>query len=590
LKILSLLLALFALPLAAATISGTVTPGAMTVAAYDASGALAATTVAAGDGRYTLTVNPGLYRVLAYDPAGVYATAFYANAESFETSAVLDVRSATASINMTLVRAGFIAGRVSSSSGLRENITVAVYNLSGTLRGSTRTNAAGEYRLVVPPGTYKLVAYDDNGLFATSFYAGQPTFGTATPLAVAVASTTTADFALVRSALLLGIVRDAVTHLDLPNIRVTAYHAATGERFAATTTDGMGRYVLSLAPGSYRLVFDDAAAGRYASVFWPDAESFDRSPVLNVVSGQTATANAALQKGARLSGVVRDAATGVALANVTVAAFNSSGTTRTEGTTDANGRYSLLVPPGTYRVGAFDRALLYAAMFYPQQPLFGAATQLSVVAEQTVNGLDLSLPAAGRVSGAVRDAASGAPAAGIAVGLFDASGALVASAATREDGSFRLAAATGSYRLIAFDPALRYLSRDYGTVVLTAAQELAVTHLTVVQGATVRGAIRDASTGAAVGGVTVSAFNLAGVEIASASTDAAGRFAFAVPAGTYRFAAADPLRRYVTLFYDRAASFETATSVALTAGQAVTIEMSLATRTGTPRRRSVRSR
>jgi hypothetical protein len=212
----------------------------MTVAAYDANGALAATTVAAADGRYTLTVNPGLYRVLAYDPAGVYATAFYSNAESFESSTVLDVRSATASINMTLVRAGFIGGRVSSSAGARENMTVAVYNLSGTLRGTTKTNAAGEYRLVVPPGTYKLVAYDEKGLFATSFHAGQPTFGTATPLTVAVGATTTADFTLVRSALLLGIVRDAVTHTNLPNIRVTAYTSPPASAWRRSPRTGWG--------------------------------------------------------------------------------------------------------------------------------------------------------------------------------------------------------------------------------------------------------------------------------------------------------------------------------------------------------------
>ena len=108
-----------------ATISGTVTGdtgsplAAMTVATYTTAGALAASGATTSTGTYVLTVPVGAYRVLAYDPTGNFATSFYADAESFDTSAsvaVTPTQNAT-NINFRLVRSGFIVGRVSSAGG-----------------------------------------------------------------------------------------------------------------------------------------------------------------------------------------------------------------------------------------------------------------------------------------------------------------------------------------------------------------------------------------------------------------------------------------------------------------------------------------
>lgn len=586
-RLAGLALILCTFPAAAATISGTVTPGAMTVAAYDVAGTLVTSATAAADGRHVLTVNAGLYRVLAYDPAGVYATSFYSDAESFETSAVLDVRSATTSINLTLVRAGFIAGTVTSASGARPNITVAAYNLSGTRRGFTRTDANGQYRLVLPPGLFKLVAYDETQTYATSFYSGQTTFAAATLLSVSTGATTAADFAVTLAGRIAGAIRDAATQTLLPNIRITAYDTA-GSSIMATESDASGRYQLALPPGAYRLVFDDVGGGIYASLYWPDAESFDSSSLLNIAPAQSLPADAAMAKGGRLEGSVRDAATGALLPNITVAAFNGSGTIRTQTTTDTSGRYSLLVPPGSYRVGAFDHALTYATTFYPQQPLFSAATTLAVVASQTARGLDLALSRGGRVSGAIRDAVTSSPIAGMTVGVFDASGSMIASGRTRSDGSYRFVAALGTYRVIAFDTSLRYVSSAFGTVTLAADQEIAGVQFAVSAGAAISGNARDIRSGAGLGGIIISAFDAANAEVATTTSDAAGRFGFVVPAGTYRFAASDPLHHYATLFFENASSFTDARSVTVVAGQNAGVDFRLTTMPRSSRRRAVR--
>jgi hypothetical protein len=574
-----------AMPAAAATITGTVTPGSMTVAAYDSTGALAISATAAADGRYTLNVSPGSYRVLAYDPSGVYATSFYPNAESFETSTLLSVQTATASINLSLVRGGFFAGSVKSGATARPGITVAVYNLSGTRRGFTQTDASGQYRLVVPPGQYKLAVYDESQTYASSFYSGQNTFANASIVSVTQSETTVANLAVTLAARIGGTLRDAVTHAMLPGIRATAYDAQ-GNSIGAAQSDANGHYQLALPAASYRLVFDDAIAGLHASVYWPDAESFDTAAALTVAAGESKTADAAMATGGRFEGTVVSGLTLAPLPNISVAAFNADGTIRARTATDASGHFSLLVPPGTYRAGAFDEALAYAAMFYPQQLVFAGATPVAIVASQHI-AISFGLSPGGRIAGIVRDAATSMPVSGAIVGVY-AGGTLLASAMTRSDGSYRFVAPHGVFDVIAFDPSLRYATAPKAAVTLAAGQTIEGLNFSMAAGAAVSGDARDLTSRAAIGGITVSAFDANGVEIASTTTRDDGSFAFVVSPGTYRFGAADPAHRYVTSFFEAVATFADARPMTLIAGGSVTISFRLTPAPPPSRRRAVR--
>ncbi|PYQ26184.1 MAG: hypothetical protein DMF56_25385 [Acidobacteria bacterium] len=564
-----------AIPSVAATISGTVHPGSMTVAAYDANGTLAVSAMAASDGRYTLNVNPGQYRVLAYDPPGVYATSFYPDADSFETSSPLNVQGSTTSIDLTLVRGGVLAGTVKSGSIVRPNITVAAYNLSGTRRGFTRTDANGLYRLVVPPGDYKVAAYDDTQTYATLFYPGVATFAAAPSVPVSADATTTVPLAITLAAKIVGSVRDATTQAALADIRVTAYDG-DGIAVTAARSDASGHYSLAVPGGSYRLTFDDASAGVHASVYWPNAESFDTATVLQPASGEIRSAiDATMTIGGRFEGTIVDGVRGVPVAGISVAAFNAGGTTRARTTSDAAGHYVLLVPPGSYRLGAFDDALAYAAMFYPQQLVYAGATPVSVASSQRVAPLDFGLSPGGRISGVVRDLTTSAPVAGATVGAF-AAGTLIASAMTRSDGSYRFVAPPGAYDVIAFDSSLRYVTSSFGSVILAAGADATSVNFALARGAAVSGEVHDLSGGAALSGITILAFDAGGTELASATTRADGAFGFVLPAGAWRFAAADPLHRYSTSFYEAASSFTDARPVTLIAGGQLTLAFRLA--------------
>ena len=582
---------LFALPAAAATISGTVREsgagallGGMTVAAYDDSGALRASAVTNGNGAYTLTLPAGSYRVLAFDTNGIYATSFYNNASAFETSAIVSLQSNdTFTADFTLQRGGSIAGVITNTSGAPINgATVAVYNLNGTRRAIGVTDSTGRFRFVVPPGVYKVAAWDDALTYAPSFFVDASTFVTATTVTVDVASTTTANVTLSLAAHIRGVVTDELTGAPIANAIVTAYDA-NGFGAAAATTNANGAYDITVRGGSYRLVFEDRS-GVYAGAFLANAQSFEASPIVQIADGATrVNLNAALPRAATLTGVVRDAS-GIRLSNIVVAAYNLDGTLRAFTFTRSDGSYSLLVPSGDFKLAAFDQALVYATRFQTAAAAFSNAITLHTVAPQQISALDFTLPLGGQLTGRVTT--SGTPVAGISVAAFDSSGAIVASTLTNSDGAYRLVVSPGTYTLSAFDRALRFVASTASPRAISAG-EVQTRDFDLVSGAALRIVVRDAQSQQLVAGVTVAIYDNAGNELATVQTNASGAAAVAVPAGTYRLVASDPFRRYATSYYRNAATFETATAVTIVQGQnevIVEFALNVATATGGRRR------
>jgi hypothetical protein len=288
-------LALFVLTGSAAfasAISGSVSStagqplGGMTVQAYSVSGGLIASTSSDDQGQFRLELAPGIYRLLAFDPAGNYATNFYENASSFETSSGVVVgTSDLTGIAFVLQPAARIAGSVKSSSGaLSGNIIVEAYNLDGSRRASTRAAANGSYQLTLPPGTYKLIAFDEAGKYVAQFYAQQPTFAQATTVAAVAGQTTGGiDITLQPGVKVSGVVLDRNGGAPLAGKRVELYSATTGQLIASTSTGFGGEFAVTVAPGRYKLVAYDPA-GFYTSSFYNDAVSYESASTIDLSS------------------------------------------------------------------------------------------------------------------------------------------------------------------------------------------------------------------------------------------------------------------------------------------------------------------
>jgi carboxypeptidase family protein len=546
-KRLILLLSLLALPAPAATISGTVVQSGtntplpfMMVQAYDASGALKSTTTTDAAGRYSLTLPAGTYRVLAFDPAGAFATNFYSDAESFDTSAQLPLTSTQTltNINFALVRGGFVAGNVDSTAGVPlASITVAAYNLDGARRGFTATDAAGHYQLVLPPGTYKVAAYDDAQDYLTSFYAGQTSFVAGNSVGVTAAQTTAANFALVRASAISGMITDASTGSPIVGAAISIYSNAA--IVASANSGASGQYRVLVPAGAYRVVLFDPT-GTYAPLYYPNAESFNTTAVITLAEGQTQSGvNAQLVRSGRVTGQVTDLTNGAALVGITVAAYNADGTTRGFTVTDGSGNFTLVLPPGSYRIAAYDTSLVYLRRFYPNEIAFASAPAWSVFASQS-STLNFSLPRGGVVTGQVTTTLSAALA-GITVSAYDASG-VVALTSTDAAGNYRLLLEAGTYAIAAFDPAYRFATA-YGSAGVSLGEIISNQNFALTLGVHISGTVFDPS-GLPAGGMTVAAYDSNGNQVATGLTRGDGGYDLVVQPGKYRFAAYDPLQRF----------------------------------------------
>jgi hypothetical protein len=530
----------------AAVVSGTVREAGTNVplagkivAAYDASGQLRGTATTDPTGLYVLNLDPGSYRILAYDLSGIYATMFDANAESFETSPLRTIPASGATISFALVRAGTVIGRVRGNGNGLSGMVVDAYNLSGTRRGSTTTDANGDYSLVLPPGEYKLVAYDPLGFYGHAFYEGEHSFEEATAVRVDPGVPRGANFTLEIAARAIGTVVDAATNVPLAAMLVYAY-SSDGTLVGTTVTDSAGQFRFSLPGGNYRFVAADAS-GNYATGFYENSRAFETSRVVTLVSGQLrGDLRIALARGAHIRGHVN-------APNLFVAAYNLDGTLHATTTSNANGDYTLLVAPGDYRIAVSDLSGTYATRFFGDASSFRVAQ--TVTASVDISGIDVTLPVGGRITGTTRDA-SGNPLPGISVVAYDAAGLLIGSATSGSDGRYTLVLAPGPYRVLAFDPNLGYATSYAGaattfeaTIPLNVTAGTSTTvDFTMRPGMRLTGTVKT-DQGTSLDAIEIFAIDANGNRVAGA-TSSNGTFTLVLRPGTYRFIAVDPQGRY----------------------------------------------
>lgn len=256
----------------------------ISVAAYGPTGLPETITSTDQAGRFTLALKYGTYRLLAYDDAGVYATSYYSNASSYESSAQLDVRESLSGVVFQMVRGHPVTARVVSTGGVPlVGMVVAAYNGDGSQRGFEKTGGNGSCTLILPPGTYRFVAYDDLQRYATLFYPGVTSFEAAAPVAVP-SGVSSIGFSLPLASKVGGSALDRATRTPVAALLVAAYSPA-GDLVYSTATGVDGRFTMALAPGDYKFVATDADQ-RFAPSYFSDAASFEAAPSFRLVAGQ----------------------------------------------------------------------------------------------------------------------------------------------------------------------------------------------------------------------------------------------------------------------------------------------------------------
>lgn len=538
------------------------------VTAWGPTGRVQASATTDDNGFYVMPVPSGTYRLLAYDPQGTWATAFDGNAESFDTTPALTVSgNKVVTRDFVMLRAGKIRGAVRAGSLAKSGITIAAYNLSGTLRGTTTSGSDGAYSIVLPPGDFKLAAWDNGQVLATIFYPSTPSFDDATILTVSSGGTLSSrDFSMAPFARLSGTITDEET--DLPLAGVTAYvYTPGGGAVASATSSFDGTFAIEVPGGTYRLLAADPG-GVYAVAYYGEATTFLETPEVSADPGENVDGlDVAMPIGGQVSGRVRTGG-GAALPGAQVAGYNPDGTPRAEATVGADGTYRLVLPPGVFRIAAFDPDHDYAAQFYDATPVFRVASPIQVDAEVLVASVDFALPRAGKVSGTVRDAETRAPLEGIQIVAWDDQGDQIASATSDDAGEYTIAVGPGSYRITAYDPGFHYANGFDG-----GASDFESTHQRSVSAGVNQVANFDllpgillvghcvTPNGHRVRGIEVTALDLDGFHVAQSVSAGDGSFRLPLAPGNYKLLAHDPMDRFRDAFFDHAEDLAGATVI-----------------------------
>jgi hypothetical protein len=263
------------------------------------------------------------------------------------------------------------------------------------------TSAAGTYTLAgLPAGSYSVHFSGDlhNLDYVNQYFAGKESFPGDLVTIGATEARTGVDAELHAGGLIAGTVTDAVSHGPVAVFPVCAFApTASGEVGRCARTDASGEYAIKGLPAEeYKVEFLGEGEFNYRTQYWEDSEDYWQFVPVTVTLGATQSGiDAALNRGAEISGTVTEAGTHNPLAGILVSLLSPA----TEETvrsvdTDAAGHYAFRGrPAGTYVV-AFSRPQNafdgdgFSTQYYRGATSFAAATPLSVTPPNVLTGID----------------------------------------------------------------------------------------------------------------------------------------------------------------------------------------------------------
>lgn len=441
------------------SVAGTPRPG-LTVAAYYPSGTRRGFTTTDSNGFYFLALPPGAFKVATYDNSGQWATMFHPAARAFSEAPLVSTATAALRGNTDIVvdRAAKLTGTtVAADSGVPlPSILVYAFTPAGAQVSGTATDQSGAFRLSVPPGPTRLVAADPSKVFANAFQGGGSAFDQAPILTLAPAEQRAGMvLSMVRGAGVAGRVVNA-SGVALAGIVAGAYNP-DGTLQTSSISDPDGRYSLVVQPGEVIAGASDSNKV-YATEFFAGSPTFKSANRLRVSSGESQGAiDFSLEEGGRFTGMIRGAS-GQPVAGVTAGAYDAAEVLVSSSTSGTDGRYTIVVPAGEYRLAAYDPLYRYAVTYAGNAASFETSVPLTVAAATEVTSdftVISGIPVRGTV--ATRD---GSPLAGVEVTALDPAGNQ-AGATVSVDGAFTLLLPAGTYRFMAEGGLERKYQRSY---------------------------------------------------------------------------------------------------------------------------------
>ena len=447
-------------------------------------------------------------------------------------------------------------------------VTVRLLDGAGNVLATAVTASDGSYTFTnIAAGNYSISEVQPNG------------YGSSTPNTIAitlpVAGLTNQNFGETLSSL-AGVVYHDDSNDGVRNsgeqglggvvITLTGTDATGATVTKTTTTANDGTYIFpSLLAGTYTVTETQPAAfvnGITTAGSAGGIVSANSISNVGLGAGSNATSYNFGELGSPVTGHVyldknRDGTLSsgeIGVVGVVITLFDSSGISVATTTTASDGSYSFApVPSGNY------------SLVETQPAAFGSSTPNTLTVSVPVAGLfnqDFGDTAAslsgivandGDASGTLGSADTGIV--GVTVTLRDGSGAIVATATTMADGSYRFDnLPAGTYSVIETQPStwadgvdlvgtsggVASVNDTISAIVLAAAAD-AIGYNFLELGATISGAVNIAPSGSPVAAVTITLLDATGTVVATATTQADGSYSFAnLPLGNYTVVEAQP--------------------------------------------------
>jgi hypothetical protein len=435
------------------------------------------------------------------------------------------------------------------------------------------TASDGTYTLNVDAGTYRLRLFPGTG-YIEEWYDNAPAFESALDVVVTTGHIAGIDAALDQGSKIAGTVT-AAGGAPLAGIGVHAFNAtqACCNWVTGTQTDPTGAYTLTLANGSYRLLFY-VPSGAQLSEWFDDAADFGAATTLVIAGADLTGKNAQLATGQTISGTVTSS-TSAPLADVFVGAFkNTTCCEWVAGTqTDASGNYTLAVANGTYRLMFYPTSGNALVEWWNDKPDFDAATPITVAGP--LPGTNAQLGGGRLISGTVTSAAGGVALENVFVGAFKATGLCcdyVNGTGTDAAGKYALTVPdSAAYRLMFYPSDGTHLSEwwnnatsfELGTDIAVSGADLSGKDAVLAAGTKITGTVT-ASGGAPLASVWVGAYDATlpcCTWIAGSGTDSAGKYTLTVPSGSYKLMFYPFMGTSLSEWWDDKADFASATAI-----------------------------
>lgn len=557
-------------------------------------------------GTYTISSLPaGSYAVHFTNGCGNaanYADQWYNNKPTLGYATILKLTSTEAKtgVNAKLAVGASVSGVVTAASNGADLSGICVMAQNKTNYqdyGDTAVTTSGTYTITgLPAGSYAIHFTDGCGNatnYADQYYNNAYTIQAANAVKVASGGAATGvNASLVLGASVSGTVTDSATGATVSGVCVTATDTTNYYLFAGTSTLPSGTYsILGLDPGTYTVGFQvcNNSSVDLQNQWYDGASSPSTATPLTFVAGTTDSAiNAALLPGGAISGKITSASTAKALSGICVYAFSTNAPTYAFGSSASTGNYVIKgMAAGSYAVDFYTgcgNKGNYVPQYYNDAPDYQSATPVAVTVGQTTGSINAVMAPGGAISGTVKSAATGKVISNICVRINStANSAIGNSTVTSTKGTYDvIGLAAGSYD-VNFSGGCgnsgSYASQYYNnSPTLSGATAVTVTtgvtasgiNATMAAGGTISGTVTDASTGAKLAGICVSAYDATLTYQGSATTSSTGTYKIVnlTPASYYVefYPACSGSSNYLTQWYKNASTQAKATLVAVTAG------------------------